>query len=190
MSHSLCLCSEFPQRSRAVHHQHQLQTRAEIYYHTPSATLVSIFLGICSTYLVTAVHLLKRICGANIPEICTHISVLCKCIHTKGYCMHTSTKYPPIYPSLTMYSIEGCLVHTYSKYSHTSTYCVLNRNTNCKCLYFRYKENVPLYVLYVLLLLVCPRWSLSHQPTCTNDDLNIVILMRISAMQATHHLLY
>ena len=126
----------------------------EIYYHTPSATLVSIFLGICSTYLVTAVHLLKRICGANIPEICTHISVLWNCIHTKGYCMHTSTKYPPIYPSLTMYSDEGCLVHTYSKYSHTSTYCVLNRNTNCKCLYFRYKENVPLYVLYVLLLSV------------------------------------
>ena len=93
----------------------------EIYYHTPSATLVSIFLGICSTYLVTAVHLLKRICGANIPEICTHISVLCKCIHTKGYCMHTSTKYPPIYPPLIMYSYEECLVQTYSKYSHTYT---------------------------------------------------------------------
>ena len=111
----------------------------EIYYHTPSATLVSIFLGICSTYLVTAVHLLKRICGANIPEICTHISVLCKCIHTKGYCMHTSTKYPPIYPSLTMYSDEGCLVHTYSKYSPTYTYCVLNYRTPTSFPYFGVK---------------------------------------------------
>ena len=125
-----------------------------ITHHTGFATFVLMFLGICSTYHVTTVDLLSRIFGANIPEICTHMSGLCKCVHIEGYCMHTSTKYPPIYPSLTMYSDEGCLVHTYSKYSHTSTYCVLNRNTNCKCLYFRYKENVPLYVSYVLLLSV------------------------------------
>ena len=130
---------------------------AEIYYHTPSATLVSIFLGICSTYLVTAVHLLKRICGANIPEICTHISVLCKCIHTKGYCMHTSTKYPPIYPSLTMYSDEGCLVHTYSKYSPTYTYCVL-----CKIIEHQLQMSLDIYCLFRIFYVplhvsqVCP----------------------------------
>ena len=99
----------------------------QIYKHTPSATLILIFPGICGTYLVTAVHLVKRIFVTNLLEICTHISGLCKCIHTKGYCMHTSTKYPPIYPPMTIYSHEGCLVHTYSKYSPTYTYCVLGR---------------------------------------------------------------
>ena len=101
--------------------------RAQIYKHTPSATLILIFPGICGTYLVTAVHLPKRIFVTNLLEICTHISGLCKCVHTKGYCMHTSTKYPPIYPPMTIYSHEGCLVHTYSKYSPTYTYCVLGR---------------------------------------------------------------
>ena len=102
-------------------------SRQQIYKHTPSATLILIFPGICGTYLVTAVHLVKRIFVTNLLEICTHISGRCKCIHTKGYCMHTSTKYPPIYPPMTIYSHEGCLVHTYSKYSPTYTYCVLCR---------------------------------------------------------------
>ena len=101
--------------------------RTQIYKHTPSATLILIFPGICGTYLVTAVHLPKRIFVTNLLEICTHIPGLCKCVHTEGYCMQTSTKYPPIYPPLTMYSQEGCLVHTYSKYSPTYTYCVLCR---------------------------------------------------------------
>ena len=97
----------------------------QITHHTGFATFVPIFHEICSTYSFTAVHLLKRIFGTNILEICIHISGLCKCVHSKGYCMHTSTKYPPIYPPLTMYSHEGCLLHTYSKYSPTYTYCVL-----------------------------------------------------------------
>ena len=92
-----------------------------------SATFALIFHGICGTYFVTAGHLLKRIFVTNLLEICTHIPGLCKCVHTEGYCMQTSTKYPPIYPPLTMYSQEGCLVHTYSKYSPTYTYCVLCR---------------------------------------------------------------
>ena len=99
----------------------------QIHKHAPSATFALIFHGICGTYFVTAGHLLKRIFVTNLLEICTHIPGLCKCVHTEGYCMQTSTKYPPIYPPLTMYSQEGCLVHTYSKYSPTYTYCVLCR---------------------------------------------------------------
>ena len=100
---------------------------AQITHHTGFATFVPIFHEICSTYSFTAVHLLKRIFGTNILEICIHISVLCRCIHTKGYWMHTYTKYAPIYPPLRMYSYEVCLVQTYSKYAHTYTNCVLNR---------------------------------------------------------------
>ena len=99
----------------------------QIHKHAPSATFALIFHGICGTYFVTAGHLLKRIFVTNLLDNCTHISDLCKCVHTEGYCMQTSTKYPPIYPPLTMYSQEGCLVHTYSKYSPTYTYCVLCR---------------------------------------------------------------
>ena len=99
----------------------------QITHHTGFATFVPIFHEICSTYSFTAVHLLKRIFGTNILEICIHISVLCRCIHTKGYWMHTYTKYAPIYPPLRMYSYEVCLEQTYSKYAHTYTNCVLNR---------------------------------------------------------------
>ena len=99
----------------------------QITHHTGFATFVPIFHEICSTYSFTAVHLLKRIFGTNILEICIHISVLCRCIHTKGYWMHTYTKYAPIYPPLRMYSYEVCLEQTYSKYAHTYTNCVLYR---------------------------------------------------------------
>ena len=98
-----------------------------ITHHTGFATFVPIFHEICSTYSFMAVHLLKRIFGTNILEICIHISVLCRCIHTKGYWMHTYTKYAPIYPPLRMYSYEVCLEQTYSKYAHTYTNCVLYR---------------------------------------------------------------
>ena len=103
------------------------QARAQITHHTGFATFVPIFHEICSTYSFMAVHLLKRIFGTNILEICIHISILCRCIHTKGYWMHTYTKYAPIYPPLRMYSYEVCLEQTYSKYAHTYTNCVLYR---------------------------------------------------------------
>ena len=101
--------------------------RPQITHHTGFATFVPIFHEICSTYSFMAVHLLKRIFGTNILEICIHISILCRCIHTKGYWMHTYTKYAPIYPPLRMYSYEVCLEQTYSKYAHTYTNCVLYR---------------------------------------------------------------
>ena len=128
-----------------------------ITHHTGFATFVLMFLGICSTYHVTTVDLLSRIFGANIPEICTHMSGLCKCVHIEGYCMHTSTKYPPIYPSLTMYSDEGCLVHTYSKYSPTYTYCVL-----CKIIEHQLQMSLDIYCLFRIFYVplhvsqVCP----------------------------------
>ena len=107
--------------------QGQPVTWTQITHHTGFATFVPIFHEICSTYSFMAVHLLKRIFGTNILEICIHISILCRCIHTKGYWMHTYTKYAPIYPPLRMYSYEVCLEQTYSKYAHTYTNCVLYR---------------------------------------------------------------
>ena len=144
------------------------QGRRQITHHTGFATFVPIFHEICSTYSFTAVHLLKRIFGTNILEICIHISILCRCIHTKGYWMHTYTKYAPIYPPLRMYSYEVCLVQTYSKYAHTYTNCVLNRiiehqvqmSLDIYCLFRIFY--VPLHVSQV-----CPGQSPSHQHTCT-----------------------
>ena len=145
-----------------------------ITHHTGFATFVPIFHEICSTYSFTAVHLLKRIFGTNILEICIHISVLCRCIHTKGYWMHTYTKYAPIYPPLRMYSYEGCLVQTYSKYAHTFTNCVLYRiiehqgqlqNTKCKCLQISivYSE----YFMFHCMCLKSVLGSHHHISPCT-----------------------
>ena len=64
-------------------------------HHTGFATFVLMFHGICSTYLVTAVHLLSRIFGANIPEKCTHISGLCKLSILKDIaCIHPRNIHP------------------------------------------------------------------------------------------------